>query len=274
MMRHSLALIVLVALASAGWVWAQDQKTAEAADPTAAARNRMVQRHLVERGIKNPRVLDAFRTVPRHKFLPPKTRRQAYDDESIPIGEGQTITPPYDVAFMTEVLDPKPTDKVYEVGTGSGYQSAILSRLVKDVYSVEIHAPLSERATAVHKELGYTNIHTRVGDGYEGWPDAAPFDAIIVTCAPHRIPKPLLDQLKEGGRMVIPLGDRFTQSIHLVIKQDGKLIDKELKPTLFVPMTGKALKEKAETAPAPAPDPDQPRRKRRGDATKPGSSDG
>jgi protein-L-isoaspartate(D-aspartate) O-methyltransferase len=234
----------------------------------------MVQRHLVERGIKNPRVLDAFRTVPRHKFLPPKTRRQAYDDESIPIGEGQTITPPYDVAFMTEVLDPQPTDKVYEVGTGSGYQSAILSRLVKDVYSVEIHAPLSERATAVHKELGYTNIHTRVGDGYEGWPDAAPFDAIIVTCAPHRIPKPLLDQLKEGGRMVIPLGDRFTQSVHLVIKQDGKLIDKELKPTLFVPMTGKALKEKAETAPAPAADPDQPRRKRRGDAAKPRSSDG
>jgi protein-L-isoaspartate(D-aspartate) O-methyltransferase len=278
MMRHSLALIVVLALAvaSAGWVRAQDQKTAEASDPTAAARNRMVQRHLVERGIKNPRVLDAFRTVPRHKFLPPKTRRQAYDDESIPIGEGQTITPPYDVAFMTEVLDPKPTDKVYEVGTGSGYQSSILSRLVKEVYSVEIHAPLSQRATAVHKALGYTNIHTRVGDGYEGWPDAAPFDAIIVTCAPQRIPRPLLDQLKEGGRMVIPLGDRFTQSVHLVIKKDGKLIDKELKPTLFVPMTGKALKEKAEAVPAPtpAPDQDQPRRKRRGDAAKPRSSDG
>ncbi len=278
MMGHRLALIVLLGLAmmSAGWVRAQDQKAAEADDPTAAARNRMVQRHLVERGIKNPRVLDAFRTVPRHKFLPPKTRRQAYDDESIPIGEGQTITPPYDVAFMTEVLDPKPTDIVYEVGTGSGYQSSILSRLVKEVYSVEIHAPLSERATAVHKELGYTNIHTRVGDGYEGWPDAAPFDAIIVTCAPHRIPKPLLEQLKEGGRMVIPLGDRFTQSVYLVIKQDGKLIKRELKPTLFVPMTGKALREKAEAAPTPAPAPDQeqPRRQRRGDAAKTRSSDG
>lgn len=214
-------------------------------DPTAAARNRMVERHLVERGIKNPRVLEAFRTVPRHKYLPEKTRRQAYDDESIPIGEGQTITPPYDVAFMTEVLDPKPTDKVYEVGTGSGYQASILSRLVKDVYSVEIHPPLSKRATQVIKDVGYTNIHTRVGDGYEGWPDAAPFDAIIVTCAPQKIPKPLIDQLKEGGRMVIPLGNRFTQSVHLVIKKDGKLIDKELKPTLFVPMTGKALKEKA-----------------------------
>ena len=180
-------------------------------DPTAAARNRMVQRHLVERGIKNPRVLDAFRTVPRHLFLPPNTQRQAYDDESIPIGEGQTITPPYDVAFMTEILEPKPTDKVYEVGTGSGYQSAILSRLVKEVYSVEIHEPLSKRATKVHQDLGYTNIHTRVGDGYVGWPEAAPFDAIIVTCAPTKVPQPLFDQLKEGGRMVIPIGDRFNQ---------------------------------------------------------------
>src|SRR5919112_545511 len=132
----------------------------EPQDPYVAARNRMVQRHLVERGIKNKRVLEAFRTVPRHRFLPPDTRRQAYDDESIPIGEGQTITAPFDVAFMTEVLDPKPTDRVYEVGTGSGYQSAILSRIVKDVYSVEIHEPLGKRAAQVHKELGYSNIHT------------------------------------------------------------------------------------------------------------------
>ncbi|MDG3003335.1 protein-L-isoaspartate(D-aspartate) O-methyltransferase [Paludisphaera mucosa] len=237
-------------------------KPAATEDPTARPRARMVQRHLAENGIKDPRVLDAFRTVPRHKFLPPGSNRQAYDDESIPIGEGQTITPPYDVAFMTEVLDPKPTDKIYEVGTGSGYQSAILSRLAKEVYSVEIHAPLGERAARVHKELGYTNIHTKVGDGYEGWPDAAPFDAIIVTCAPQLIPQPLVDQLKEGGRMVIPLGDRFTQSVHLVVKRNGKLIDKELKPTLFVPMTGKALKETAAprakadaSAPAAAPAP-------------------
>jgi protein-L-isoaspartate(D-aspartate) O-methyltransferase len=214
-------------------------------DPTAPARNRMVQRHLVERGLKNPRVLEAFRTVPRHLFLPPKTQRQAYDDESIPIGEGQTITPPYDVAFMTEVLDPKPTDRVYEVGTGSGYQSAILSRLVKDVYSVEIHEPLSKRATQVHKDLGYTNIHTRVGDGYVGWPEAAPFDSIIVTCAPTKVPQPLFDQLKEGGRMVIPIGDRFHQIVHLIIKKDGKRVDSELKPTLFVPMTGRDQEEAA-----------------------------
>jgi protein-L-isoaspartate(D-aspartate) O-methyltransferase len=211
-----------------------------------AARNRMVQRHLVERGIKNPRVLDAFRTVPRHRFLPPESRRLAYDDESIPIGEGQTITPPYDVAFMTEVLDPKPTDKVYEVGTGSGYQAAILSRLVKEVYSVEIHKPLSERATQVLSDVGYTNVHTRHGDGYAGWPEAAPFDAIIVTCAPEKIPPPLVEQLKDGGRMVIPLGGRFNQVVHLVTKKDGKLTDRELRPTLFVPMTGRAQREAAE----------------------------
>jgi protein-L-isoaspartate(D-aspartate) O-methyltransferase len=215
-------------------------------DLTARPRNRMVKRHLEDRGIKNPRVLDAFRTVPRHLFLrDPKARRQAYDDESINIGEGQTLTNPYDVAFMTEVIEPKPTDVVYEVGTGSGYQSAILSRLVKEVYSVEIHEPLSKNAAQVHKELGYKNIHTRVGDGYEGWPDAAPFDAIIVTCAPQKIPQPLFDQLKEGGKMVIPVGDRFHQIVHLVIKKDGKRIDKELKPTLFVPMTGRALREAA-----------------------------
>jgi protein-L-isoaspartate(D-aspartate) O-methyltransferase len=214
-------------------------------DPTAPARKRMVQRHLVERGIKNPRVLEAFRTVPRHLFVPPESRRLAYDDESILIGEGQTITPPYDVAFMTEVLDPKPTDRVYEVGTGSGYQSAILSRIVKDVYSVEIHAPLSKRATAVHKEVGYTNIHTRVGDGYEGWPEAAPFDKIIVTCAPTKIPQPLIDQLKEGGRIVIPIGERFDQVVYAGDKHDGKVKLKPLKPTLFVPMTGRDQREAA-----------------------------
>jgi protein-L-isoaspartate(D-aspartate) O-methyltransferase len=215
-------------------------------DPTAAKRNRMVERHLAGNGIQDPRVLEAFRTVPRHKFLPPESRRQAYDDESIPIGEGQTITPPFDVAFMTEALKPKPTDVVYEVGTGSGYQAAILSRLVKEVYSVEIHEPLSKRATAVLKEVGYTNVHTRAGDGYAGWPEAAPFDAIIVTCAPESIPPPLIEQLKEGGRMVIPIGDRFNQVVHLITKKDGKLTDKQIKPTLFVPMTGKAQRDAIE----------------------------
>ena len=216
------------------------------ADPTAAARSRMVQRHLVERGIKDPRVLEAFRTVPRHRFLPDDTRRQAYDDESIPIGEGQTITPPFDVAFMTEMLQPKPTDKVYEVGTGSGYQASILSRVVKEVYSVEIKEPLGKRAAEVIKSLGYKNIHTRIGDGYSGWPEAAPFDAIIVTCAPEAVPQPLVDQLKEGGRMVIPVGNRFNQMVYLGTKKGGKLTLKELRPTLFVPMTGRAQREAIE----------------------------
>jgi protein-L-isoaspartate(D-aspartate) O-methyltransferase len=207
----------------------------------------MVERHLVERGIKDPRVLEAFRTIPRHRFIPTEAQRLAYDDESIPIGLGQTITPPFDVALMTEALGPKPTDKVYEVGTGSGYQSAILSRLVKEVYSVEIHALLGERAAEVHKALGYTNIHTRIGDGYEGWPDAAPFDAIIVTCAPEKIPGPLVAQLKEGGRLVIPLGDRYNQIVYLKEKRNGKIVDvRELRSTLFVPMTGRAQREAAD----------------------------
>jgi protein-L-isoaspartate(D-aspartate) O-methyltransferase len=214
-------------------------------DPTAVARERMVQRHLIERGIKDQRVLEAFRTVPRHVFVPPEHRRLAYEDESLPIGEGQTITPVYDVAFMTEALAPKATDKVYEVGTGSGYQASILSRLVKDVYSVEIHEPLGKKAAEVIKSLGYTNVHTRVGDGYAGWPEAAPFDAVIVTCAPTEVPPLLVEQLKEGGRMVIPLGDRFRQTVYLMEKRDGKLVTvKALRPTLFVPMTGQAQEPK------------------------------
>jgi len=238
-----LAVVLFAAVAALGLVAADTPKAGDGDgdDPTAPARKRMVQRHLAERGITNPRVLDAFRTVPRHKFLPPETRRQAYDDESIPIGEGQTITPPFDVAFMTEKLDPKPTDKVYEVGTGSGYQASILSRLVKDVYSVEIHKELGERAARVIKDVGYTNVHTRVGDGYAGWPEAAPFDAIIVTCAPQAIPPPLVEQLKEGGRMVIPIGGRFDQAVYVLEKHDGKLAGRKLHPTLFVPMTGRAL---------------------------------
>ncbi len=252
MIRLSLQLVLglaLLAMGSAGTSFAQEPAApaATAVDPTAAARNRMVQRHLAERGIKDPRVLEAFRTVPRHKFVLPETRRLAYEDESIPIGEGQTITPTYDVAFMTEALQPKPTDRVYEVGTGSGYQAAILSRLVKDVYSVEIHKPLGERAAKVLAELKYDNVHTRVGDGYAGWPEAAPFDAVIFTCAPEKVPAPLVEQLREGGRMIIPMGDRYNQAVYLYTKLDGKLdAGVKLRPTLFVPMTGRAQREAAE----------------------------
>lgn len=219
---------------------------AQQSDRLTAARKRMVVRHLEERGINNQRVLEAFRTVPRHEFISADVRHLAYEDESIPIGEGQTITPPYDVAFMTEALDPKPTDRVYEVGTGSGYQAAILSRLVKEVYSVEIHKPLAEGAARVLKKLGYDNVRSRAGDGYEGWPEAAPFDAVIVTCAPEKIPGPLVDQLREGGRMVIPIGDRYKQTVYLMVKKSGKMEQvKAIRPTLFVPMTGKAQREAA-----------------------------
>ncbi len=243
--RTSLRAALIAALLGVGGplaTGADEPKPAE--DTRVAARLKMVERSLVERGIKDPTVLNAFRTVPRHLFLPAESQRLAYADESIPIGEGQTITPPYDVAFMTEALQPKPTDKVYEVGTGSGYQASILSRCVKDVYSVEIHPPLGKRAAEVIKQLKYDNIHTRVGDGYAGWPDAAPFDAVIVTCAPSAVPGPLVEQLKEGGRIVIPLGGKFDQRVHIMVKKDGKLIDTAVpSPTLFVPMTGQAQRE-------------------------------
>ena len=199
---------VLFCVGPAIWALAQDQDAGEA---KTAARNRMVQQHLSSAG---SRTAGARRLPdrPPPPFLPPTTRRQPTTTSRSRSAKGRPSPPPYDVAFMTEVLEPKPTDKVYEVGTGSGYQSAILSRLVKDVYSVEIHEPPWQASRRVHKELGYKNIHTRVGDGYAGWPEAAPFDAIIVTCAPTKIPQPLIDQLKEGGRMVIPLGGQFDQS--------------------------------------------------------------
>ena len=214
-------------------------------DPLAKARLRMVERHLIERGIKDERVLNAFRQVPRHLLLEKSQWPFAYEDEALPIGEGQTISSPYIVAFMTEALKPQPADKVYEVGTGSGFQAAILSGLVKEVYSVEIHEPLARRAKARLEELGYKNVHVRAGDGYAGWPEAAPFDAIIVTCAPEAVPKPLIDQLREGGRMVIPMGDRYRQMVYLLTKKDGKLVGQAVLPTLFVPMTGKAQVEAA-----------------------------
>lgn len=212
-------------------------------DPYAGPRERMIKKSLIDRGIKNPRVIEAFRTVPRHKYFPPDSFRLAYEDESAPIGQGQTITAPFEVAYMTEILDPQPTDKIYEVGTGSGFQASILSRLAKEVYSVEIKEPLGKRAAQVIKELGYNNIKTRIGDGYEGWPEAAPFDAIIVTCSPSKIPQPLIDQLKEGGRMIIPIGTRHEQELIYLVKKNGKMLAKPLRGTLFVPMTGRALEE-------------------------------
>ena len=204
------------------------------------ARNRMVDEDLVDAGIKNPRVIQSMRVTPRHEFVPRKSIERAYLDMSLPIGEGQTISPPMFVAYMTEQLDPQAEDRVLEIGTGSGYQAAVLSSLVKEVYSIEIIESLGKRAQQTLKRLKYANVFVKTGDGYLGWPEKAPFDKIIVTCSPEKVPQPLVDQLKEGGRMIIPVGERYQQVFHLLKKQDGKLINEALRPALFVPMTGKA----------------------------------
>jgi N-acyl-D-amino-acid deacylase len=211
-----------------------------------AAREQLVRESLekAEPPIKNPRVLDAMRTTPRHQFVSQPYRRYAYVDTVLPIGHGQTISPPYIVAYMTEKIDPQPTDRVLEIGTGSGYQAAVLSPLVKQVFTIEIVEPLGKHAAAVLKRLNYENVFVKVGDGYKGWPEHAPFDKIIVTCSPDHVPQPLIDQLKEGGMMIIPVGERYQQSFYLVQKRDGKLTQEKLLGTFFVPMTGEAEQQR------------------------------
>ena len=176
---------------------------------------KMVEDEIAAAGVNNERVLRAMRDTPRHEFVPPNQRRLAYYDMALPIGDEQTISPPFVVAYMTEEIDPQPTDKVLEIGTGSGYQAAVLSPLVKDVYTIEIVEPLGKRAARTLKQLDYKNVHAKVGDGYQGWPEAAPFDKIIVTCSPEKVPQPLVDQLREGGRMIIPVGERYQQNLYL-----------------------------------------------------------
>ncbi len=210
----------------------------------AARRSEMVRTQLAPpaRDITNPRVLAAMGKVPRHELVPPALRQEAYEDRPLPIGHGQTISQPYIVAFMTEKLDPKPTDRVLEIGTGSGYQAGILAELVAEVYTIEIVEPLAQRAMADLARLGYTNIWVKAGDGYQGWPEKAPFDAIIVTCAPDHVPQPLVDQLKEGGRMIIPVGPLGDQQLYLLEKHDGMIRRQAVLPVRFVPMTGRALR--------------------------------
>jgi len=205
-----------------------------------AARNRMVDEDIVAAGVKNPRVIEAARKVPRHEFVPLNQRKMAYYDMALPIGEGQTISPPFIVASMTEQIDPQPSDRVLEIGTGSGYQAAILGLLVRDVYTIEIVQPLGQKAATVLRKLGYANVHARVGDGYKGWPEKAPFDKIIVTCSPEKVPPALAAQLKDGGLMVIPVGERYQQVLYLLRKRDGRMVIEGQRPTLFVPMTGQA----------------------------------
>jgi protein-L-isoaspartate(D-aspartate) O-methyltransferase len=201
-----------------------------------AERERMVRQQLISRGIKSKAVLDAMRKVERHRFVPEALAHEAYNDYPLPIGEGQTISQPYIVAFMTEALQLKPTDRVLEIGTGSGYQAAILAEICKEVYTIEIIESLGRQAAQRLKEMNYHQVYVRIGDGYKGWPEAAPFDAIIVTCSPSHVPQPLQEQLAEGGRMIIPVGEGQVQELVLLVKQQGKLQRKHVLPVLFVPM--------------------------------------
>jgi protein-L-isoaspartate(D-aspartate) O-methyltransferase len=200
----------------------------------------MVKTQIVERGVNDPHVIGAMKSVPRHKFVPDKYITSAYDDNPLPIGYGQTISQPYIVAYMTEVLNLRKTSTVLEVGTGSGYQAAILSPIVKQVYTIEIISELAKSAAIRLKDLGYDNVEVAIGDGYYGWNKYAPFDAIIVTAAAGHIPPPLLKQLKNNGRMVIPVGGSFTvQNLILISKDgDGNITTRNLIPVRFVPLTG------------------------------------
>ena len=213
-------------------------------DPWANTRARMVQYEVVGAGVKDARVCGAIRTVPRHEFVPAALRRYAYFDIALAIGAGQTISSPFIVAYMTEQLQPQPTDKILEIGTGSGYQAAVLSGLVSEVYSIEIVEALGKHSAATLHRLGYDNVKTKIGDGYQGWAEHAPFDKIIVTCSPANVPKPLVEQLKEGGRLVVPLGQRYQQTLYLFKKVKGVLQAEPLQPTFFVPMMGRAEEER------------------------------
>ncbi|HXH47915.1 MAG TPA: protein-L-isoaspartate(D-aspartate) O-methyltransferase [Terriglobia bacterium] len=205
------------------------------------ARDAMVQRQIASRGVRDQRVLDTMRKVPRHLFVPLQIQPYAYMDNPLPIGYEQTISQPYIVGFMTEALKLKPGDRVLEVGTGSGYQAAVLSELVREVYSIEIVEPLASEAAGRLRRLGYANVTVRAGDGYRGWPEAAPFDAIIVTAAPDHVPQPLLDQLTLDGRLILPVGKHFQSLIR--IQRTAKGFKREnLLPVRFVPMTGEAEK--------------------------------
>jgi len=213
----------------------QDQASS---DLFAEARERMVRTQIAARHIRDKNVLSAMRRVPRHLFVPKSEQRAAYDDTPLPIGWGQTISQPYIVAYMTEQLHLTESDTVLEIGTGSGYQAAILAELAAQVYTIEIVTPLCEQASKTLAKLGYDNVQVRCGDGYEGWPEHAPFDAVIVTAAPPKVPQPLIDQLKVGGRMIVPVG-RYYQELVLITKTgDGAISRRKLIPVRFVPMTG------------------------------------
>ena len=225
-----LMLVLAAVLLVVGCAYAQP-------DPE-EARRRMVEEQIRSRGVQAPRVLEAMLEVPRHEFVSPGDVDRAYGDGPLPIGHGQTISQPYIVALMTELADPDPDERALEIGTGSGYQAAVLSRLVSHVYTIELVEPLAEAAADTLGRLGYDNITVRAGDGYRGWPDEAPFDLIVVTAAPDEVPRALVDQLAVGGRMVVPVGAQHeVQELRLLEKQpDGSLETRYVLEVRFVPM--------------------------------------
>jgi protein-L-isoaspartate(D-aspartate) O-methyltransferase len=229
----AILLTVLIAYTIAGSAAAGDGDDWER--KMTRQRQQMVERQIRQRGIKDPRVIDALEQVERHQFVPDEALDYAYHDGPLAIGYGQTISQPYIVALMTEIIDPEPGDTILEIGTGSGYQAAVLSRLVAQVYSIEIVEPLGLDAAERLQRLGYDNVSVRIGDGYQGWPERAPFDAIIVTAAPPEIPQALVDQLAEGGRMIVPVGTTF-QELILIERKDGKVTKRNVAAVRFVPM--------------------------------------
>jgi len=220
------------------------QQGKPAQDTYTQKRYQMVKHQIQWRGIADKLVLKAMREVPRHLFVPDYLKDRAYADFPLPIGQGQTISQPYIVAFMTEALELKGGEKVLEIGTGSGYQAAVLAEIAKQVYTIEIVPTLGRRSDKLLKKLGYENIHVKIGDGYRGWSEHAPYDAVIVTAAPGHIPQPLVDQLKGGGRMIIPVGDLYQKLILITKQADGTVNKKSVLPVRFVPMTGEAQKKK------------------------------
>jgi protein-L-isoaspartate(D-aspartate) O-methyltransferase len=204
----------------------------------ARARAEMVATQIEARGVRDRLTLDAMRAVPRHEFVPPASRREAYADHPLPIGHGQTISQPYIVGFMTEALGLRGGERVLEIGTGSGYQAAVLARIAAQVFTIEIVAPLAEESAARLERLGYRNVHVRAGDGYLGWPEEAPFDAVMLTAAAPRIPEPLRQQLRDGGRLIAPIGDEW-QELVVVTRRGERFEERRVLPVRFVPMTGK-----------------------------------
>jgi protein-L-isoaspartate(D-aspartate) O-methyltransferase len=234
------ALKNLMAAAALGAAGACDMRPHDRDDTFSAARDVMISRDIRGRGVTNANVLAAMAAVPRHMFVPAPGRRLAYEDHPLPIGAGQTISQPYIVAAMTELIEPQPTHTLLEIGTGSGYQAAVLARLVSHVYTIEIVESLGREATGRLASMGFTNVSVRIGDGYQGWPEHAPFDGIIVTCGAENVPPPLVEQLKPGGKMVIPVGPAMGIQSLLLVEKDfaGKIHRRNIMDVRFVPLTG------------------------------------